>query len=175
MRCDTRLAPDAGVAVRTARGVTARDRERTRSRRSCLSHSGASARDYATRFGAAYSVETSRRPPTSSSAAQPPRSPATSPTPAGPRLRGFDHLARRFLGPCVCCAQPLTRRQVLPGRATATLQPAASRQRLAEQSGGITGSSARVFPWIRKWKLTGIGGPSSKPYGMTSVSGPTIS
>jgi hypothetical protein len=42
----------------------------------------------------------------------------------------------------------------LPGSATATLQAAASRQRLVEQSLGITGSSLIVSPVIRKWKVT---------------------
>jgi hypothetical protein len=47
-----------------------------------------------------------------------------------------------------------TRRHVLPGSATETLQAAASRQRLVEQSLGITGSSLIVSSVIRKWKVT---------------------
>jgi hypothetical protein len=52
-----------------------------------------------------------------------------------------------------CSTQP-TRRHVLLGRATATLHAAASRQRLVEQSLGITGSNLIVSPAIRYRNVT---------------------
>jgi len=62
----------------------------------------------------------------------------------------------------LCRSQP-TRLHVCPGNATVILQAVASRQWLVEQSLGITGLNLIVLPWIRKWNVTRIGGPSSKP------------